>query len=101
MATASLTSTSTVLDAGTAAAVWIRNTGTTRVTVTNGPERSLIRPGSDLDIVPVGAVAAFVQALDGSSGAITYDVSTASTAAPGQITTADIAPGTIIDGGTP
>lgn len=101
MATASLTTSPTTLDAGSAASVWIRNTGSTRVTVVNGSQKTYLRASRDMNVVPTGTVTVYVSAIDGGTGAITYDVSTSATTAPGRVGTIDLAPGTVIDGGTP
>lgn len=74
MATASLNTTPTVLDAGTSASISIKNTGNTYVVITNGPERVTLRPSRDITLIPNGAVAASVPADLGGSGSITYDV---------------------------
>lgn len=100
MPTADLTTTPTVIDTGASTALWVKNTGTSRVVVTNGAERVLVDPTRDRDIVPVGPVAAFVQAKDGGVGQVIYDASTASTAAPGHVGSGDLSPGLVIDGGT-
>ena len=76
MATASLTSTPTTLTVDTAAAVWVKNTGATRVTVVNGADIALIRPGRDANFPrSTGTVTAYVTSRDGGSGTITYEAS--------------------------
>lgn len=75
MATASLTTTPTTLDAGTGGSVSIRNTGNTYVTVTNGGQRDTIRPGRRYDLAVQGPVTVSVPAEDGGSGSVSYDVS--------------------------
>ena len=101
MATAALTASPTILDPGTAAAVWVKNNGTTRVTVQNGPQRTTVRAGRDANFVPTsGSVTAYVTTSDGGTGSITYEV-VAVTDGPNLVYTNEIAPGTVIDGGTP
>ena len=75
MATASLTTTPTVLDAGTGGSVSIKNTGTSYVTVVNGAQRDVIRPSRSYGVAIQGQVTVYVTADDGGTGAVTYEVS--------------------------
>lgn len=100
MPTTALSNTPTTLDDGASESVWIRNLGTTVVTVTNGVQRSFIRPDRDLPLHVSGVVTASVLAQDGTTGSIYYDTSSTN---PGSrlVTTSQLAPGLTIDGGTP
>jgi lysophospholipase L1-like esterase len=70
---ASLTISPTTLDSGGSADVWVKNTGTSQITLTNGAERTWLLPGRDMNLIPQGAVTAAVAAIDGGSGSCTYD----------------------------
>lgn len=71
--TASLTSTPTTLDSGTSESVWVKNTGTSRVTIDSGGQRTHIRGGRQATVPVSGAVAASVLTSDGGSGTIAYE----------------------------
>jgi len=78
--TLSLTTTPTTIDPGANSAVWIKNTGATRVTIYNGAERVKIKPGRDRNFVVAGTITASMDPLDGSSGTIGYDLTPANSA---------------------
>lgn len=75
MATANLTTSPTTLDGGGSGSISIINTGTTRVTFVNGGQRSTINPKRSWDGAVQGLVTAWVTAIDGGTGAITYETS--------------------------
>jgi lysophospholipase L1-like esterase len=71
--TASLTATPTTIDAGTSESLWVRNTGTSRVTVVSGGQTTYIRAGRNVVVHVNGATTAAVLASDGGSGSIVYE----------------------------
>jgi hypothetical protein len=75
-----LSTTPTTLDSGASADVWIQNTGTTRVTIVNGSEKTWLSPGRDMNVIPTGTVTAAVAAVDGGTGTVFYDPEGSSTA---------------------
>ena len=104
MATASLTNTPTLIDDGSSASLTVVNTGATEVTVLREwASRVILRPGRDVDVIPAGRVTAFVNPAQGTTGAVTYYAKAVDPASSGPATvdTNELAPGLIIDGGTP
>lgn len=71
--TASLTSTATALDSGASESVWVRNTGTNKVTLTSGSQVTYLRAGRQVSIPISGATTAKVLTSHGGSGSIQYE----------------------------
>lgn len=98
MATASLTTSPTTIAAASDGAVYVTNTGTTRVTIVNGTETTYIRRGRGTNIVPTTAVTAKVLASDGGTGSIVYEVTAVNTGAD-LVRANEIDPGAVSGGG--
>ena len=102
MATASLTTSPTTLDSGTGGTLTVKNTGTSHVTVVNGPARDEIRASRTYNAAIQGTVTAYVAAEDGGTGTITYEVGAKSGGLPGtgQVTYEDLSADAITGLGT-